>query len=149
MNETTYSTEEVFGFFTEIGIIHQLSIAILAKSLPDGVHPSHFGILKHLSRVGDGKSPMHIALAMQVTRNTMTHSLKTLQDRDYISVEPDPKDGRGKLVYLTTKGSIFLQEALALVDGRVKHLIGAEQIAIMRRIHSDLEQLRQHLDTNR
>jgi len=97
---------EVFGFFNEVGIINQLSTTMLAKSLPNGVHPSHFFILNHLVRLGDGKPPARIASAMQVTKNTMTHSLKVLQNRGYITVKPDPEDGRGKLVYLTDAGRV-------------------------------------------
>lgn len=149
MSDSSGSTNEVFGFFTEIGIINQLSTAMLATSLPDGLHPSHFAILNHLARMGDGKSPLRIASAMQVTKNTMTHSLKVLQDRGYIEVQPDPDDGRGKLVYLTESGRIFRTEAIALVSEKIERVIGDDQIAIMRRIRGDLEQLRQHLDDNR
>jgi len=143
------NADEVFGFFTEIGIINQLSTALFAKSLPDGVHPSHFSILNHLSRRGDGKPPLRIASAMQVTKNTMTHSLKVLQQRGYIDVQPDPNDGRGKLVFLTETGRTFRAEAIARVSAMIRDKIGEEQIAIMRRIHDDLEKMRQHLDENR
>ncbi|XXK36208.1 MarR family winged helix-turn-helix transcriptional regulator [Rhodobacteraceae bacterium nBUS_22] len=149
MNEDNSNADEVFGFFTEIGIINQLSTAMLAKSLPDGVHPSHFAILNHLTRMGDGKTPVRIASAMQVTKNTMTHSLRVLQDRGYIEVQPDPKDGRGKRVYLTETGRAFREEAIALVRKEFRHVIGENQRAIMRRIRGDLEQMRKHLDDNR
>lgn len=149
MSEDNGTADEVFGFFTEIGIINQLSTAMFAKSLPDGVHPSHFAILNHLSRRGDGKAPLQIASAMQVTKNTMTHSLKVLQDRGYIDVQPDPEDGRGKRVYLTDTGRGFREEAIALVSEQFRQIIGSSQIAIMRRTRGDLEQMRQHLDNNR
>lgn len=149
MSEEKGSADEVFGFFTEIGIINQLSTAMFAKSLPDGVHPSHFAILNHLARMGDGKTPMRIASAMQVSKNTMTHSLKVLQDRGYIDVQPDPEDGRGKRVYLTETGRVFREEAIALVSEQFRHVIGVGQRAIMRRIRGDLEQMRKHLDDNR
>lgn len=149
MKEDQVNADEVFSFFTEIGIINQLSTALLAKSLPDGVHPSHFAILNHLARLGDGKPPQRIASAMQVTKNTMTHSLKVLQKRGYIDVQPDPNDGRGKLVFLTETGRSFRTEAIARVSAMVKDYIGEEQIAIIRRTHHDLQQMRQHLDENR
>lgn len=149
MNKDNGSADEVFGFFTEIGIINQLSTAMFAKSLPDGVHPSHFSILNHLARMGDGKTPMRIASAMQVSKNTMTHSLKVLQDRGYIDVQPDPEDGRGKRVYLTETGRAFREGAIALVTEQFRHVIGVDQREIMRRIRGDLEQMRKHLDDNR
>jgi len=131
------NADEVFGFFTEIGIINQLSTAMFAKSLPEGVQPSHFSILNHLARMGDGKTPMRIASAMQVTKNTMTHSLKVLQDRGYIDVQPDPEDGRGKRVYLTETGRAFREEAIALVTEQFNHVIGVDQREIIRRIRSE------------
>lgn len=140
---------EVFGFFNEVGIINQLSTAILAECLPDGVHPSHFSIVNHLVRTGDGKSPVRIAAAMQVTKNTMTHSLKVLEDRGFITVEPDPKDGRGKLVRLTEDGRQFREAAIANALARFGDVILPEHREIMARIIGDLQVLRKHLDANR
>jgi len=140
---------EVFGFFNEVGIINQLSTTMLAKSLPNGVHPSHFFILNHLVRLGDGKPPARIASAMQVTKNTMTHSLKVLQNRGYITVKPDPEDGRGKLVYLTDAGREFRDQAIDRVSKVIGRIIGPDQLSIMRRIGGDLEEMRRHLDQNR
>jgi DNA-binding MarR family transcriptional regulator len=140
---------EVFGFFNEVGIINQLSTAILAECLPDGVHPSHFSIVNHLVRTGDGKSPVRIAAAMQVTKNTMTHSLKVLEDRGFITVEPDPDDGRGKLVRLTETGRQFREAAIANVLDRFGDMILPEHRAIMARTLGDLQVLRKHLDANR
>lgn len=149
MKKDQDNADEVFAFFTEIGIINQLSTALFAKTLPDGVHPSHFSILNHLARRGDGKPPLRIASAMQVTKNTMTHSLKVLQHKGFIDVQPDPNDGRGKLVFLTETGRSFRAEAIARVSVMIREIIGEDEIAIMRRIHDDLQQMRQHLDENR
>ncbi len=140
---------EVFGFFTEIGIIAQLSNALLAACLPDGVHPSHFAILNHLTRMGDGKSPIRIAAAMQVTKNTMTHSLKVLEGRGFIEVQPDPVDRRAKRVLLTDAGRAFRQEAIGAVSAMFAGLIGPDQLDQMRRTQPDLALLRKHLDDNR
>jgi DNA-binding MarR family transcriptional regulator len=143
------TSAEVFGFFTEVGIINQLSTAMLAKSLPDGIHPSHFNILNHLARLGDGRPPVRIASAMQVTKNTMTHSLKVLEDRGFIEVKPDPDDGRGKRVFLTNLGRSFREEAIADVSAMFAKVIGPEQMDIMRRTLGDLARMRAHLDDNR
>ncbi len=140
---------EVFGFFNEIGIINQLSTAILAQCLPDGVHPSHFSIVNHLVRTGDSKSPVRIAAAMQVTKNTMTHSLKVLEDRNFIRVDPDPADGRGKLVRLTDIGRAFRETAIRNVLSRFGDIVGPDQYDTMLRIRGDLEVLRKHLDEHR
>ncbi len=140
---------EVFGFFTEIGIISQLSSALLASCLPDGMHPSHFAILNHLTLRGDGKSPIRIAAAMQVTKNTMTHSIKVLEGRGFIDVQPDPDDGRAKRVMLTEAGRAFREQAIAAVAAKFGDIIGPDQLEQMRRTRPDLVALRAHLDENR
>ena len=140
---------EMFGFFNEVGIINQLSSAILAKCLPDGVHPSHFAIVNHLVRMGDGKSPIRIAAAMQVTKNTMTHSLKVLSDRGFITVEPDPDDGRGKLVHLTETGRAFRETAIRSVLERFGEIVEPAHQEAMQRVMGDLVAIRKLLDENR
>ncbi|MDA8584941.1 MarR family transcriptional regulator [Rhodobacteraceae bacterium] len=140
---------EVFAFFTEVGIINQLSVTMLASALPGGVHPSHFAIINHLHRVGDGTTPVRIAAAMQVTKTTMTHSLKVLKDHGFVRIAPNPEDGRAKKVFLTASGSVFRNEAIQRVSKRFGHALQPEHIEIMSRISGDLETLRKHLDKNR
>ena len=140
---------EVFSFFTEVGIINQLATALFAKRLPEGVHPSHFSILNHLVRTGDGKSPVRIAGAMQVTKNTMTHSLKVLEDRGFITIAPDPEDGRGKLVFLTDPGRAFRETAIRNVVEMFDDIFDPAHFADMAHLRPGLEALRKHLDQNR
>ena len=75
--------------------------------------------------------------------------MKVLQHKGYIDVQPDPNDGRGKLVFLTETGRSFREDAIVRVSAMFKDTIGEDQIAIMRRIRNDLEQMRKHLDDNR
>ena len=140
---------DVFAFFNEIGIIGQLSSSLFAKTLPDNVHPSHFSILNHLVRLGDGKTPIRIAEAMQVTKMTMTHSLKVLTEKGFIDVRPNPDDARGKLVFLTEMGRAFRDRAIADVTAEFQDLLTAEQVALMAELRPSLIAIRKHLDANR
>ena len=139
----------VFAFFNEIGIINQLATALFSKSLPDGVHPSHFSILNHLVRLGDGKTPIRIAEAMQVTKMTMTHSLKVLTERGFITVTPNPDDARGKLVFLTEEGRSFRDRAIAKVVAEFGDILTEDQVVTMSDLQPGLVALRKHLDANR
>lgn len=139
----------VFGFFNEVGILAQLSQALLAKILPEGVHPSHFGIVAHLSRLENGQTPVRIAAAMQVTKNTMTHSLKVLEKHGFVTVMPNPEDARGKVVFATDAGRAFVQEAQVRIAERFGGLFDDEHCAAMGRMMEDLTRLRKHLDENR
>ena len=141
--------DAVFTYFNEIGIIAQLSGALLQSVLPDGVHQSHFAIVNHLSRMGDGREPARIAAAMQVTKATMTHSLKVLEGHGFIAIEPNPKDARGKLVFLTDKGRAFRDEAMRRVVEKFTPLVTGDIAETMARALPDLVVMRKHLDDNR
>lgn len=106
----------LFAFFNEIGIINQLASAFFTRLLPDGVHVAHFAILNHMARLGDDRTPQQLASAMQVTKATMTHSLQVLTARGFITLHPDPDDGRSKRVRLTDRGRAFRDAAIAAVE---------------------------------
>lgn len=139
----------VFAFFNEICIIAQLSQALLGKVLPDGVHPSHFAIMNHLVRLGDGKPPVRIASAMQVTKATMTHSLAVLEKRGLIETRPSAEDARSKLVYLTEAGRSFHAEAIAGANRAFGRIVGERDLEIMRTAMPALIEIRKLLDDNR
>jgi hypothetical protein len=48
----------LFAFFNEVSIIGQLSGSLFERRLPHGFLVSHFGVLNHLARMGDGKTPL-------------------------------------------------------------------------------------------
>lgn len=104
---------QVFAFFNEIGIVSQLASALFTRLIPTGLHLSHFIVLNHLVRLGDGRAPAQIASALQVTKPTMTNTLSVLTRHGFISVDPNPEDGRSKLVRLTPAGRAFREEAVA------------------------------------
>ena len=117
---------ELFEFLNEVGIIHQLAMTMFARVLPEGVHVSHFFILNHMVRLGDGRTPQRLAAAMQVTKATMTHSLSVLSERGFISIEPNADDARSKIVHLTAEGRRFREAAIANLDGATASV--AEQL---------------------
>ena len=47
----------IFRFFTEIGVIEQLTRAKLERVLPDGMKISQFTVLNHLVRLPGSWSP--------------------------------------------------------------------------------------------
>ncbi len=140
---------EVFAYFNEIGIIAQLSSALLAKVLPDGVHPSHFSIINHLVRVGDGATPVRIAAAMQITKATMTHSLNVLEKRGLVQTRPSLDDARSKHVFVTDAGRTFQAEAITGVVSAFGRILGDQDIAVMRAAMPGLAAIRKLLDDNR
>jgi DNA-binding transcriptional ArsR family regulator len=87
-------TTEIFSFFTEIGIIAQLSQTQFERLMPAGMTIAQFTVLNHCVRVGDGTSPARLARAFQVTKGTMTSTLHRLEQKGLVAIEADPEDGR-------------------------------------------------------
>ncbi|MEM1192474.1 MAG: MarR family transcriptional regulator [Pseudomonadota bacterium] len=106
------ASDVYFQLFNEIGILEQLSRAVLEAKLPDGMLSSHFGVLNHLARLKDGQSPNELARAFQVPKTTMTHTLAGLKKNDLVKILPHPRDKRSKCVWLTDKGRRFRETAI-------------------------------------
>jgi DNA-binding MarR family transcriptional regulator len=102
----------MFELLNEVGIIAQLSRTLMESRLDDGLTIHHFTALNHLVRLGDGKTPMDLARAFQVPKTSMSHTLAGLEKRGLIRMEPNPDDGRGKLVRLTDSGQAVRNRAI-------------------------------------
>ena len=140
---------EIFAFFNEIGIIAQLSSTMFNRSLPDGLSVAHFSILNHLVRLGDGRTPIQLASAFQVTKATMSHSIDVLSQRGFIRIEKHPDDGRSKLVFLTEAGRAFRERAIKKATGALAGLISELETDALADMLPRLRAVRQVLDRNR
>ena len=107
------SESPLFAYFNEIGIIAQLSNALFERNLPDGLNNSQFGVLNWFSRVDSQATPGRLAIAFQVTAGAMTNTLKKLEAKDLIKIEPDEFSGRKKKVTITQKGKKVRNQAIA------------------------------------
>ena len=94
----------LFSFFTEIGILAQLSQTQFERLMPQGMTLAQFTVLNHCVRVADGKSPAMLARAFQVTKATMTSTLQRLEQKGLVAIHPDRDDGRSKIVHITEAG---------------------------------------------
>ena len=138
-----------FRIFNEIGIISQLSSAVLSRVLPRGLSMAQFGVLNHFVRLGGERTPARLAEAFQVTRGAMTNTLSRLEAQGFIEMRPDPEDGRGKLVTITEAGRAAREDALKVLMtevGKVRDKIDWEGLA---EILPKLEALRKVLDEER
>jgi DNA-binding MarR family transcriptional regulator len=111
-----------FALFNEIGILAQLSGAMLEARLPRGFVVGQFAVLNHLVRVKDGRTPLDLARAFQVPKTTMTHSLAMLERHALIRSAPNAKDGRSKCVFITPQGRAFRETAIHALLGDMRRL---------------------------
>lgn len=138
-----------FVLLNEIGIIEQLARTRFEALQPDGLLLPHFTLLNHLVRVGDGRSPVAIARALQLAKGAITNTLQRLEARGLVRVEPDPADGRGKRVFLTAAGRARRDAAVTAVTpalaGAMEGLDAtalAETIARLRGVRERLDRAR-------
>ncbi len=109
----TPASSPLFVYFNEIGIIAQLSTALFERTLPAGLNNSQFGVLNWFSRVDSQASPGRLASAFQVTAGAMTNTLKKLESKGLVKIEPDELSGRKKKVTITPAGEELRQQAIA------------------------------------
>jgi len=140
---------EYFRLFNEIGIIGQLSRSLLEARLPPGFVMAQFSVLNHLVRVGDGRTPLAIAQAFQVPKNSMTHSLTVLEREGLIEIRRNPEDGRSKLVYITDAGRKFRADTIDALAPDIARISAAFPPGFVARLLPDLERLRKFLDADR
>jgi DNA-binding MarR family transcriptional regulator len=138
-----------FAFFNEIAIIAQLAGSLFERRLPGGFLVSHFAVLNHLVRLGDGKTPVDLARAFQVPKTTMTHTLSGLEKAGLIAFAPNPKDGRSKRVMLTGAGRAFRDDAVAALGPDLRGMGQAIPLARLMEALPLLEEVRRYLDAER
>ena len=139
----------MFAVFNEIGIINQLSSAVFQARLPEGLHISHFTVLNHLVRLGDGRTPLAIANAFQVPKTTMTHTLAGLEKRGLITMAPNPDDGRSKVVRITDAGRATRDTAIATMADPIRKIRDGFGEEVVTALLPQLQALREFLDRNR
>jgi DNA-binding MarR family transcriptional regulator len=136
----------IFALFNEIGIIEQLSRAMFEARLPKGVLVSHFAVLNHLVRVGDGRTPLELATAFQVPKTTLSHTLALLEKRGWIDMRPNPDDKRSKRVWITAEGRAFREDAIERLSPDMARMAREPVMEGVDSLVSRLAEIRQYLD---
>ena len=139
----------LFEIFNEIGIIEQLSRASLEARLPEGLIAPHFAVVSHLSKGRDGATPIDMARAFQVPKTSMTHTLKGLERGGYVTLRPNPDDGRSKKVWLTTKGRDLRGHTIQALAPEFMDLIAGFDVEKLQAIKPVLTELRIYMDAAR
>lgn len=148
-NTATEDGRLMFELLNEVGIIAQLSRALLESRLEDGLTIHHFTALNHLVRLGDGRTPIDMARAFQVPKTSMSHTLAGLEKRELVKLAPNPADGRGKLVYLTDAGRTLRERAIEQIGPEVARLVPEFESGEAQSILPVLRKLRALLDKSR
>jgi DNA-binding MarR family transcriptional regulator len=108
--------------FDEIRYIEHLVRTTIARKLPVGMTYPQFEVMNHLSRRGDGVTPVEIARALQMTKNGLTNTLQRLHARELIRVEHCSSDLRRKRIWLTTPGRQAYAQCMAAIRPKMEDL---------------------------
>jgi DNA-binding MarR family transcriptional regulator len=103
------------ALFGELFMADQLARAHLSRVLPRGMELSHFGVLNHLARAGEERTPAQLARAFHVTRGAMTNTLAKLEWAGHIHIRPDWDDARRKFVAISPAGRAARDAALQAI----------------------------------
>lgn len=93
------------------------------------------------SIVPEGSRITEMAERAQMTKQSMGALVEYLRERGYVELQPDPSDGRAKLVHLTARGEVLQTSAVEIsreVEREVESLIGEQN---HRRLRELLEKL--------
>ena len=141
--------QAVFTYFNEIGIISQLSAGLFEQGLPEELTLSQFSVLNWFVRVDVEATPGRLARAFQVTGGAMTNTLKKLESKGLIKVEPDKNSGRRKRVTMTRKGSQVRDRAIKAVAPLLSEFAERFPVEKLRRQTRQFAEVREYLDERR
>ncbi len=143
------SESPLFLYFNEIGIISQLSTALFESKLPSGLSNSQFGVLNWFSRVDTEATPGRLATAFQVTPGAMTNTLKKLEAKGLIKIEPDEHSGRKKKVTITAKGKQMRKRAIESAAPLFREFAEKFPSSGIKKQIKELQKVRKYLDQRR
>ncbi|HSF65488.1 MAG TPA: MarR family transcriptional regulator [Paracoccaceae bacterium] len=125
-------TEDIaVALFGELFMADQLARNRLSKVLPKGMELSHFGVLNHLARLGEERTPAQLARSFHVTRGAMTNTLARLEWAGHVHIRPDWDDARRKFVAISPSGRAARDAAVQAIAPIIALLVqdlGAERV---------------------
>ena len=125
-------TEDLaIALFGELFMADQLARNRISKVLPKGMELSHFGVLNHLARIQEERTPAQLARSFHVTRGAMTNTLNKLEWAGHIHIRPDWDDARRKFVAISPSGRAARDsavQAIAPLIAEVVTALGAEKV---------------------
>lgn len=134
------------ALFGELFMADQLARSRLSKVLPKGMELSHFGVLNHLARLGEERTPAQLARSFHVTRGAMTNTLARLEWAGHVHIRPDWDDARRKFVAISPSGRAARDAAVQAIAPIIAELVndlGAERVRsvlpVLRELRTRLE----------
>lgn len=90
-----------------------------------------------------GQRPSDLARRLRISKQALNHLLGQLEQRGYITREPDPDDRRSKRISLTARGveaGLVIREAVAEMEDAWAQRLGPERFEQLRELLQELNQ---------
>lgn len=105
-----------FAVMTEISIIAHLADTAFARRLPDGLTTAQFSVLNHLLRLEAKQTIGELARALQVSQPTMSSTVRRLEEKSLVTLEPDQDDRRIRCVTVTPEGAAARKQSVEALE---------------------------------
>jgi DNA-binding MarR family transcriptional regulator len=143
-----------FRIINWIGIIDQLAGSAANRLLgPLDLPLPQFIVLNHFSyRPGTedgGHTIMALARALQQPQPGITKTVQKLVDKGLLAERANPRDGRSKLLQMTSRGRAAHQAAIAALMPELGRAFDGWSAKEMQRLFADLDRLKAWLDADR
>lgn len=112
--------------------------ALAARGFAD-IRPAHSAVFRYIAHSGSRVSDL--AERAHLMKQSMAYLVETLAHSGYVTVAPDPADGRAKLVCLTARGHEVSKMLVALsreVEDDFAARLAPGRMAVLRGLLSEL-----------
>ncbi len=124
--------EPFFAFSTEV-------LARLHLAGYTDLRAAHLVVFQHIDP--NGSCITDLAVKAQMSKPAMAYLVSHLEQNGYLEREPDPTDGRARLVRLTDRGWREIDDALGIIatmEGELADSLGTSKLATLRRLLGEL-----------
>jgi len=123
--------------------------SLAAKGYPEIRH-AHGAFFRHI--LPEGSRLTDLAEMAGMTKQSMAYLVNDLESHGHVKMQPDPVDGRAKLVKLTTRGRRLVKtllETSAEVEASMAAYVGEKDMKHLRRLLIALDEAATKLGSDR
>jgi DNA-binding MarR family transcriptional regulator len=129
------------SLFAALSAAHHAAQRLIEARLPKGLNAPQFTVLERLAWQGEGQTPASIAESFGWPKTTMSHTVTVLETRALVRLEPNPRDGRSKCLWLTPKGRSLALSGRAAVEADLAAIAALTRSTSLEALTTDLHSL--------
>lgn len=145
----TETLTPVLTLIAAISAAHHGAQRLVEARLPKGLGAAQFAVMERLIRLGEGQTPRAIAAVFGWPKTSMSHTLAVMEARGLVRLEPNPRDGRSKCLWLTPKGRTLAMLAVTAVERDMARIAGLAPVEAVEALAVDLASLADRLEDQR